>query len=167
MWLARPIGLLGLTGSLFLLGNLDLVEYPSLSRTPVLFNLRHHPVVCTLVSIARIQPRPLIFSMLARTSAGYGWVWVGYVKIQWVRVISQKSMPKVMKIVQPSHYTHHVMRSYLVIVPPALSFSKTLQQRSKSGCKVLTNQISVYARVPPQANLIGRCFHPLFENGST
>ena len=50
-----------------------------------------------------------------------------------------------------------------VVFTVVLSFSKILQQRSKSGCKVLTNQISVYTHVPPQVNLIGCCFHPHFE----
>ena len=42
-------------------------------------------------------------------------------------------------------------------------FQSPCNKRSKSGCKILTNQISVYARVRTQANLIGHCFHPLFE----
>ena len=70
------------------------------SWMPILFNLHHHPVVCMWVLIAHIQPHPLISLLVCwhKLVQVTGCVQVGYVKTQWVRVIMQTSVPKVMNI---------------------------------------------------------------------
>ena len=42
-------------------------------------------------------------------------------------------------------------------------FRRSCNNVQKADVRLLSNQISVFARVQPQANLIGRCLHPLFE----